>query len=775
MGKNLVIVESPAKAKTIEKFLGKGFTVKSSFGHIRDLSKKNLGINIEEGFTPDYEVSADKKKIVSELKSLASKAETIWLASDEDREGEAIAWHLQQTLKLKDDNTKRIVFHEITKDAILNAIENPRKVDLNLVMAQQARRVLDRLVGFELSPVLWKKVAPKLSAGRVQSVAVRLIVDREREIAGFNSEPFFKVTGIFHQANQETKINITAICDKKFAEAMEAESFLKKCSDSSFFIEKIDKKNISRTPAPPFTTSALQQEASRKLSFSVSQTMRIAQKLYEEGLITYMRTDSTHLSQLAIGAIKQSIIETYGAEYSKVRQYKTKTKGAQEAHEAIRPTYPSNKTIEGTPQEKRLYSLIWKRAVASQMADAELEKTDITIGAERISEKFISQGEQVKFDGFLKLYLEGHDDEIENEEANQILPALTLDEKMEQVEIKATERFTQRPARYSEAGLVKKLEELGIGRPSTYAPTITTITQRGYIVKEDRPGTEREYLKITLKNGLIKKEKATETAGSEKGKLFPQNIGILVNDFLESNFENILDYGFTAKVESDFDKIAAGKLIWNELIKTFYLPFHNKVETTLKNTSHTKAEREIGTDPLSGKKLIARIGKYGPLVQKGENDDPQKQFASLRKDQLIENITIEEALELFKLPRNIGELEGKEVTAAIGRFGPYIRYNGKFYSLGKLYDPHSITIEQAKSLIEEHNNKEAKMCIREYPDSDIHLLNGRYGPYIKCAGKNYKLPKETEIESLDEKRCLEIINSTEPTKHSGKRFPKKTK
>lgn len=775
MGENLVIVESPAKAKTIEKFLGKGFTVKSSFGHIRDLSKKNLGINIEEGFTPDYEVSADKKKIVSELKSLASKAETIWLASDEDREGEAIAWHLQQTLKLKDDNTKRIVFHEITKDAILNAIENPRKVDLNLVMAQQARRVLDRLVGFELSPVLWKKVAPKLSAGRVQSVAVRLIVDREREIAGFNSEPFFKVTGIFHQANQETKINITAICDKKFAEAMEAESFLKKCSDSSFFIEKIDKKNISRTPASPFTTSALQQEASRKLSFSVSQTMRIAQKLYEEGLITYMRTDSTHLSQLAIGAIKQSIIETYGAEYSKVRQYKTKTKGAQEAHEAIRPTYPSNKTIEGTPQEKRLYSLIWKRAVASQMADAELEKTDITIGAERISEKFISQGEQVKFDGFLKLYLEGHDDEIENEEANQILPALTLDEKMEQVEIKATERFTQRPARYSEAGLVKKLEELGIGRPSTYAPTITTITQRGYIVKEDRPGTEREYLKITLKNGLIKKEKATETAGSEKGKLFPQNIGILVNDFLESNFENILDYGFTAKVESDFDKIAAGKLIWNELIKTFYLPFHNKVETTLKNTSHTKAEREIGTDPLSGKKLIARIGKYGPLVQKGENDDPQKQFASLRKDQLIENITIEEALELFKLPRNIGELEGKEVTAAIGRFGPYIRYNGKFYSLGKLYDPHSITIEQAKSLIEEHNNKEAKMCIREYPDSDIHLLNGRYGPYIKCAGKNYKLPKETEIESLDEKRCLEIINSTEPTKHSGKRFPKKTK
>lgn len=775
MGENLVIVESPAKAKTIEKFLGKGYTVKSSFGHIRDLSKKNLGINIEDGFTPDYEVSSDKKKVVSELKSLASKADTIWLASDEDREGEAIAWHLQQALKLKDEKTKRIVFHEITKDAILNAIKNPRKVDLNLVMAQQARRVLDRLVGFELSPVLWKKVAPKLSAGRVQSVAVRLIVDREREISGFCPEPFFKVAGIFHPANKDEKTKINAVCDTKFQDSDKATSFLEKCINCSFLIESIDKKTVSRTPAPPFTTSALQQEASRKLGFSVSQTMRIAQKLYEEGFITYMRTDSTNLSQLAIGAIKQAVTETYGAEYSKVRQYKTKAKGAQEAHEAIRPTYPANKTIEGTPQEKKLYALIWKRAVASQMADAQLEKTDITITGDKISEKFISQGEQVIFDGFLKLYLEGKDDEPENKEVNQLLPSLAEGERMEQVEITATERFTQRPARYSEASLVKKLEELGIGRPSTYAPTITTITQRGYIAKEDRPGTEREYIKITLKGGKIKKETDKEITGSEKGKLFPQNIGILVNDFLESNFNNILDYGFTAEVESDFDKVAAGKLIWNELIRTFYGPFHKKVESTLKSTFHTNAEREIGQDPASGKKLIARMGKYGPLVQKGENDDPEKQFASMRKDQLIENITLEEALELFKLPRKVGEIDGNDVIAAIGRFGPYIRYNSKFYSLGKLYDPHSITVDEVRSLIMEHDNKEAKKCLKEYPDSDIQVLNGKYGPYIKCSGKNYKLPKGTDAESLDEKKCLEIINDTEPTKSSSRRFAKKTK
>lgn len=775
MGENLVIVESPAKAKTIEKFLGKGYTVKSSFGHIRDLSKKNLGINIEDGFTPDYEVSSDKKKVVSELKSLASKADTIWLASDEDREGEAIAWHLQQALKLKDEKTKRIVFHEITKDAILNAIKNPRKVDLNLVMAQQARRVLDRLVGFELSPVLWKKVAPKLSAGRVQSVAVRLIVDREREISGFCPEPFFKVAGIFHPANKDEKTKINAVCDTKFQDSDKATSFLEKCINCSFLIESIDKKTVSRTPAPPFTTSALQQEASRKLGFSVSQTMRIAQKLYEEGFITYMRTDSTNLSQLAIGAIKQAVTETYGAEYSKVRQYKTKAKGAQEAHEAIRPTYPANKTIEGTPQEKKLYALIWKRAVASQMADAQLEKTDITITGDKISEKFISQGEQVIFDGFLKLYLEGKDDEPENKEVNQLLPSLAEGERMEQVEITATERFTQRPARYSEASLVKKLEELGIGRPSTYAPTITTITQRGYIAKEDRPGTEREYIKITLKGGKIKKETDKEITGSEKGKLFPQNIGILVNDFLESNFNNILDYGFTAEVESDFDKVAAGKLIWNELIRTFYGPFHKKVESTLKSTFHTNAEREIGQDPASGKKLIARMGKYGPLVQKGENDDPEKQFASMRKDQLIENITLEEALELFKLPRKVGEIDGNDVIAAIGRFGPYIRYNSKFYSLGKLYDPHSITVDDVRSLIMEHDNKEAKKCLKEYPDSDIQVLNGKYGPYIKCSGKNYKLPKGTDAESLDEKKCLEIINDTEPTKSSSRRFAKKTK
>ncbi len=763
MGENLVIVESPAKAKTIEKFLGKGFVVKSSFGHIRDLEKKNLGINIDNGFEPVYEVSDDKKKVVSELKSLAKKADTVWLASDEDREGEAIAWHLFHTLNLKEDNTRRIVFHEITKNAILNAIENPRSIDNNLVMAQQARRVLDRLVGFELSPILWKKVAPKLSAGRVQSVAVRLIVEREREIMAFNSTPYFKVSGTFHPVTAKKSVKVNATLDTRYSKQEEASAFLNMCKDAAFHIGSVEKKEISRTPAPPFTTSALQQEAARKLGLSVSQTMRIAQKLYESGLITYMRTDSTNLSQLAINSIKQVITQEFGAEYSKVRQYKTKSKGAQEAHEAIRPTYPANSTIEGTPQEKKLYNLIWKRAVASQMADALLEKTDITIESDRFADKFISQGEQVVFDGFLKLYLEGKDDE-EMENENQLLPALSANETMENLEITATERFTQRPPRYSEASLVKKLEELGIGRPSTYAPTISTITQkRGYVVKENRDGTEREYTKITLKDGRIASATLTEITGAEKGKLFPEDIGILVTDFLSKNFENILDYGFTAKVEENFDKIAAGKLVWNKVIESFYNPFHSQVGQTLQESAHTNAERVLGTDPATGKTMIVRLGKFGPLVQKGTNDDPDKQFASLQKGQLIESITLEQALKLFELPREVGEYNGKKIVAAIGRFGPYLRHDGKFVSLGKTHDPRTVDEETAIALIEEHQRKEAEKFIAHFEAEDIQVLNGRFGAYIKHGGENYKIPKGTDAKALDAAACLEIIAKTKPS------------
>lgn len=763
MGENLVIVESPAKAGKIEKFLGKGYTVKSSFGHIRDLEKKNLGINIANGFEPVYEVSDDKKKVVSELKSLAKKADTVWLASDPDREGEAIAWHLFQTLGLKEENTRRIVFQEVTKDAILNAVENPRSIDNNLVMAQQARRVLDRLVGFELSPILWKKVAPKLSAGRVQSVAVRLIVEREREIMAFNATPFFKVTGVFHPATAKKSVKINATLNTKYDTREEAEAFLGRCADASFAIESVEKKEVSRTPAPPFTTSTLQQEAARKLGFSVSQTMRIAQKLYEDGLITYMRTDSTNLSKLAIGTIKQVVTETFGAGYSKVRQYKTKAKGAQEAHEAIRPTFPANRTIEGTPQEKKLYDLIWKRAVACQMADAIFERTDLTIGSGSFEEKFVSQGELPVFDGFLKLYMEGKDDEEMDNEI-QILPAMAENEVVEQVEITATERFPQRPPRYSEASLVKKLETLGIGRPSTYAPTISTITQkRGYILIDSREGTERQYMQITLKGDKIAAQTKTEITGAEKKKLFPQDIGILVTDFLGKNFENILDYGFTAKVEEDFDKIADGELVWNKVIADFYSPFHSQVEQTLQESTHTNAERVLGTDSASGKTMIVRLGKFGPLVQKGTNDDPDKQFASLQKGQLIESITLEEALKLFELPRTVGEYNGKPMVAAVGRFGPYIRYDGKFVSMGKAYDPRTIDAESAIALIEEHARKEAEKFIAEFPAEDIQVLNGRFGAYIKHAGQNYKIPKGADARTLDAAACLEIISSTKPS------------
>ncbi|MBR4437969.1 MAG: type I DNA topoisomerase [Bacteroidales bacterium] len=782
MGEKLVIVESPAKAKTIEKFLGKGYTVRSSFGHICDLPKSSLGIDIAKGFKPKYIVPADKKKVVSELKALAAKAETVYLASDEDREGEAIAWHLQNQLKLKSENTKRIVFHEITKDAILNAVENPRTVDENLVEAQQARRVLDRIVGFELSPVLWRKVGKGLSAGRVQSVAVRLIVDREREIQRFEAAQFYKVTAIF-TLNSKTKLNATL--DAKFNTKEEAVRFLELCnSGCRFNVSSVEKKEALRCPAPPFTTSALQQEASRKLGFSVSQTMRIAQKLYESGLITYMRTDSTNLSSLAINTIKQAVVENYGENYSKVRQYHTHAKGAQEAHEAIRPTYAANKTIEGTAPEKKLYELIWKRAVASQMADAKVEKTTVTISSDKFSEKFICEGEQILFDGFLKLYIEGKDDEPEEASASQILPNITKGEELEALEITALQKFTQRPPRYSEASLVKKMEELGIGRPSTYAPTITTITsKRGYVVKDTRAGVEREVVKISLKapsavagKGKIEESVQKEKSGSEKNKLFPMDMGTVVTKYLEDNFGVIMDYGFTAKIEEDFDEIAEGKLQWTKLLEHFYGPFHKDVETQTQEKSHVNSERELGVDPKDGKVISVRLGKFGPLAQKGASDDPNKQFASLHKDQSIETITLEEALKLFELPRLVGTIDGKEVTAAIGRFGAYVKYNGKFYSIGREMDPYTITVEQAQQVMKAKEEAQEKSIIKEFASEDIQIINGRYGPYIKHKGENYKIPRTKGSKAaadLTLEDCKAIIGSTPTTSSKTSKRAKK--
>ena len=787
MGEKLVIVESPAKAKTIEKFLGKGYTVKSSFGHICDLPKTALGIDIENGFKPKYQVPADKKKLVSDLKALASKADTVYLASDEDREGEAIAWHLQKNLGLKPENTKRIVFHEITKDAILNAVQHPRNVDENLVNAQQARRVLDRIVGFELSPVLWRKVGKGLSAGRVQSVAVRLIVDREREIQQFQPAPYFSVKGIFHPQTQAEKIHLNATLDGRFSTEQDALAFLQKCnSGCRFSISAIEKKQITRCPAPPFTTSALQQEASRKLGLSVSQTMRIAQKLYESGLITYMRTDSTNLSSLAINTIKQAITESYGENYSRVRQFHTHSKGAQEAHEAIRPTYAANKTISGTPSEKKLYELIWKRAVASQMADAVLEKTSITISSDKFSEKFICEGEKILFDGFLRLYIEGKDDEPEEENLNQLIPNLEKGDGMEALTIEAQQKFTPKPPRYSEASLVKKMEELGIGRPSTYAPTITTITsKRGYVVKDTRPGTKRESLKIVLQNpgtvpgaGTIKTSSVSETVGAEKNKLFPQDMGTVVTRYLEENFKEIMDYGFTAKVEEDLDNVAEGKENWTSLISSFYSPFHKIVSEQNQEHTHVNSERELGTDPQDGKPVFVRLGKFGPLAQKGKSDDPQKKFASLRKDQSIETITLEEALKLFELPRIVGTIDGKEVTSAIGRFGPYIKYDGKFFSLAKGQDPYTVTTEQALELIQAKEQASQNSVLKEFPENDIQIINGRYGPYIKHAGGNYKIGKGTKAaETLTLEDCLAIVNNTQATnsRKTATRTRKKTK
>lgn len=774
MHENLVIVESPAKAKTIEKFLGKDFFVTSSMGHIRDLEKKDFGIDIQNNFTPKYEITSDKKKLVAELKKLAKESNSIWLASDEDREGEAISWHLMETLGLDPKKTKRIVFHEITKEAILHAVQNPRPLDLNLVNAQQARRVLDRIVGFEVSPVLWKKVKPSLSAGRVQSVAVRLIVEREREIIGFNSVSQFRVAASFLVTDKDGKVvELKAELNRRFDTRNEAHAFLEKCKNSEFQISEVVKKPGKRSPAPPFITSTLQQEASRKLGFSVSQTMSVAQKLYESGKITYMRTDSVNLSGLAINAAKQKIISSLGEKYHQVRQYKTKSKGAQEAHEAIRPAYLDNEEISGTSQEKRLYDLIWKRTIASQMSDAELEKTTVTINISNSPEKFIATGEVLIFDGFLRVYMESDDEEDQNGGTKGLLPPLKANQVLRWEKIQATERFSQKPARYTEASLVKKLEELGIGRPSTYAPIITTVQNRGYVVKEDRMGTEREFTEITLSGQKIAEKIKTENTGAEKSKLFPTDIGMVVNDFLIKYFDLIMDYNFTAEVEKEFDEIAEGELVWNNMIRSFYSPFHAKVENALNEAERTNGVRVLGIDPTSGKELSVKIGRFGPLAQLGEatEDGEKPQFASLRAGQHLETITIEEALELFKLPRNLGEFEGKSVTVAIGRFGPYVRHDSKFISLEKnVDDPYSVTLQRAVELIKAKREKDLNAVIQIFnEDPDLKVLNGRWGPYISYKKNNYKIPKNKDASKLTFAECMDLIEKQPVSKKTRKK------
>ena len=751
MIENLVIVESPAKAKTIEQFLGKGFTVKSSFGHIRDLEKKDLGVDIEHNFQPKYEISADKKMVVKELKALAKEAKTVWLASDEDREGEAIAWHLFEVLKLKPENTKRIVFHEITKDAILYAIAHPRDIDKNLVDAQQARRVLDRLVGFEVSPVLWKKVKPSLSAGRVQSVAVRLIVEREREINAFKEQAYYRVTGQFATAAHAT---LKAEVQERFASKEAALAYIEACRDAEFTVTSVETKPTLRKPAPPFTTSTLQQEASRKLGLSVSQTMAVAQKLYEHGLITYMRTDSVNLSALAINTAKEVIRTTLGERYSQPRNYATKTKGAQEAHEAIRPTYMNRPTIEGDRNEQQLYELIYKRTLASQMANAELERTSIVISLSNRKEPFTAIGEVITFDGFLRVYMESYDDETEDEHTD-LLPAIEKGDRLERQAITAQEQFTQHPPRYTEASLVKKMEALGIGRPSTYAPTITTIQNRGYIIRESREGVEKEVITLTLKGKDIKSSVSKKTFGAEKKKLFPSDMGMVVTDFLSAHFKNIMDYNFTAEAEESLDRVAEGKEEWQKMIGEFYSPFHENVESTLKNSERNSGERLLGTDPASGEPVSVRIGRFGPIAQIGEGE--QARYAGLQKGQLLETITLEEALALFKFPRKLGEYEGKEVSVAIGRFGPYIKHNNAFVSLKKGEDePGTITLETAIARIEEKRESDRQKQIRVF-DNGVQILNGRYGPYICFNKSNYKIPKTLKAEELTLEKCMEII------------------
>ena len=760
-GKNLVIVESPGKIKKLEQALGKDYVVKASVGHIRDLDENGLSIDIENGFKPKYVIPADKKKVVADLKKAAEEASMVWLASDADREGEAISWHLFETLGLKQENTKRIVCLEITKPAILQAIENPREIDMSLVNAQQARRVLDRLVGFELSPVLWRKVQPKLSAGRVQSVALRLIVDREREILAFNHEAYYKVEAIFHPEGTPEGTLVKATLDKKFQDLESAKAFLEKCIGAEFAIGSIDKKEGNRFPAAPFTTSTLQQEAARKLRFSVSQTMSVAQKLYEQGLITYMRTDSTNLSGLAINSAKKFITENFGEEYSKVRQYKTKSKGAQEAHEAIRPTYIENTSIEGTPQEQKLYDLIWKRTVASQMADAKVLKTDIKVVTDRTEEKFNLQASQVLFDGFLKLYIESVDDPQQDDE-DLLLPELHIGDRMFENGISAECKYTSAPSRYTDASLIKKLEELEIGRPSTYAPTITTLTKaRGYVIKGDKTGTKHTVTNLALKNGVIKSSSKIETVGAEKGRLLPQEIGMIVTDYLVKNFPKVLDYKFTANVEEDFDRIADGELVWNSVIENFYGPFHQSVQETMNSKEYGNSSRELGVDPSDGQPLVARYGQYGAYVQKGDGDN--KQYASLAPGQLIESITLEEALKLFELPRTVGQHNGIDIICTKGRFGPYIKYGEKNVSLPKGTDPLKVDFATCVSIIEDSLNKNTGGIIAEFKDSDIQVVNGAYGPYIKHAGSNYKLPKGTDPATLTEAKCKEIIESSEPT------------
>lgn len=769
MIENLVIVESPAKAKTIEKFLGSGYTVKSSFGHIRDLEKKDLGVDIEHNFQPKYEISSDKKNIVKELKALAKEAKTVWLASDEDREGEAIAWHLFEVLKLKPENTKRIVFHEITKDAILHAIQNPRNIDKNLVDAQQARRVLDRLVGFEMSPVLWKKVKPSLSAGRVQSVAVKLIVEREREINAFKEQQYYRVTGTFETTN---KAQLKAEVQERFTDKAATLAYLQACKDARFQVTSVETKPAVRKPAPPFTTSTLQQEASRKLGFSVSQTMSVAQKLYEHGLITYMRTDSVNLSALAIRSAKAVICETLGEKYSKSRNFATKTKGAQEAHEAIRPTYMNKPEIEGDRNEKQLYDLIYKRTLASQMADAELEKTNVTISLSNHSTPFTATGEVIVFDGFLKVYMESHDDETDDEHSD-LLPALNKNDLLNRLQITALEQYTQHPPRYTEASLVKKMEALGIGRPSTYAPTITTIQNRGYIIRESRDGLARNIEQIELKGNDIEVKTTRKIFGAEKKKLFPSDMGMVVTDFLSEHFKNIMDYNFTASAEESLDHIAEGAVEWQKMIGEFYSPFHETVESTLKNSERNSGQRILGTDPATDETVSVRIGRFGPMAQIGEGETVR--YAGLLKGQLMETITLEEALGLFKFPRKIGQYEDKEVSVGIGRFGPYIKHNNIFVSLKKGEDdPGTITLETAIARIEEKRENDRNKLIKAF-DNGVQILNGRFGPYISYNKVNYKIPKTLKAEELTLEKCMELIEKEGSTKKKTTAKKKTTK
>ncbi len=758
MAKNLVIVESPAKAKTIEGFLGKEYTVKSSYGHVRDLNKNTLSVNIEKDFEPEYEISEDKKALIAELKKLSKAADTVWLASDEDREGESISWHLYEALDLKKKDTRRIVFHEITKTAILNAIENPRDIDMGLVAAQQARRVLDRLVGYELSPLLWKKVKPSLSAGRVQSVAVRLIVEREEEIKNFVQSSAYRVTAQFSFIKDNQEYTLAAELPNRFDTEEETRKFLESCMNAAYKVDSIEKKPTVRYPAPPFTTSTLQQEAARKLGFSVANTMRIAQQLYESGKITYMRTDSVNLSSLALGMAKKEIAENYGAEYVKTRQYHTKTKGAQEAHEAIRPTYLNQHTIKGTADERKLYELIWKRTIASQMADAQMERTNVNIGVSTNDKQFVATGEVILFDGFLKVYMESYDDDRADDTA-AILPPIEVGTALDMEKMEAQQRYSRHPLRYTEASLVKKMEELGIGRPSTYAPTISTIQKREYVTKGDVKGEPLTYKIISLKNNKISEKTGKENYGAEKGKLLPTDIGVLVNKFLTQYFESIIDYNFTANVEKEFDKIAEGEREWNAMIKDFYKGFHQQVVSTTENSGKFSGEKLLGTDPATGKKVYVKVGRFGPVAQIGDTESNEKpRFAGLKKDMSIESVTLEEVLKLFDFPRILGQYEGKEITVAVGRFGPYIRHDNKFYSLAKTDNPALVEYDRAVEIINEKRQKDLDNIIRTYDqDPDLRVLNGRYGPYIAYKKSNFKIPKGTEPSTLSYEDCLAIV------------------